>query len=464
MKRAILIRCIGGALVAALGAGCNFPGPSPAATATPAAGEPVASTTPTAAASETATARPEPSPTVVHLMTPGEPAGVDRFLTDVSSEAYAVERRAPGEDFGRSRLERPFRGGTMDYLGHLDIVRAELKVTPPWAYVTVFLEAEPTDNTAYAIELDLDADGRGDWLIAFGGPLPEAWTTDGVRAYQDQNNDVGGTQPMASEPPPQTGDGYETIVFDQGLGTDPDAAWARRAPGGAPAVQMSFKTSLIGGPDGFLWGAWAQYGPMQPTWFDYNDHFSLAEAGSPLAANAEYPVRDLAAVDNTCRDAYQVLTTGLEPGLCQLPASIAGVVWKDRCLLTGGEGGEPLVLGQGCVSTAEAPYWNSDGVYEPSWEPGIAGLVVDLGAGACPSVGLATATTDSAGRYSFSGLSAGTYCVSVDLLGYGNLDHLVPGGWRVPSTVATVAGYTIALISGQNKAGVGFGWLFQFGD
>jgi hypothetical protein len=38
-------------------------------------------------------------------------------------------------------------------------------------------------------------------------------TTDGVRAYQDTNNDVGGPTPVKADPPPQTGDGYETLVF-----------------------------------------------------------------------------------------------------------------------------------------------------------------------------------------------------------------------------------------------------------
>lgn len=90
--------------------------------------------------------------------------------------------------------------------------------------------------------------------------------------------------------------------------------------------------------------------------------------------------------------------------------------------------------------------------------------MVDPGAGGRPSIGLATATTDSAGRYNFSGLNSGTCCVPVDILGYGNLAHLVPGGWRVPSTMATAAGYTIALMSEQDKSGVDFLWLFQFGE
>ncbi len=121
-----------------------------------------------------------------------------------------------------------------------------------------------------------------------------------------------------------------------------------------------------------------------------------------------------------------------------------------------------MVLGRGCEG--EPPNWTSDGVYEPDWEPGIGGVTVDLGSGSCSSTGLATDVTDSAGRYRFDGLQPGTYCVSVNVFNHGNDSQLIPGGWRVPNTGGDTASYTVQITSGQNRTGVNFGWLFQFGD
>lgn len=52
------------------------------------------------------------------------------------------------------------------------------------------------------------------------------------------------------------------------------------------------------------------------------------------------------------------------------PGEVRGLLWKDRCLLSGGEAGEPLVLGQGCVSTGPNPWeWGADQVFQPGFEP-----------------------------------------------------------------------------------------------
>ena len=69
--------------------------------------------------------------------------------------------------------------------------------------------------------IDLDADGDGDWLITSNMPDDGAWTTDGVRAWYDANDDVGGETPMGADPPPQDGDGFEMLSFDQGQGDSP---------------------------------------------------------------------------------------------------------------------------------------------------------------------------------------------------------------------------------------------------
>jgi hypothetical protein len=49
---------------------------------------------------------------------------------------------------------------------------------------------------------------------------------------------------------------------------------------------------------------------------DYVDRFVIAEAGSPLRENPNYPLRALHAVDNVCREAFGFNATGYEPQLC----------------------------------------------------------------------------------------------------------------------------------------------------
>lgn len=145
------------------------------------------------------------------------------------------------------------------------------------------------------------------------------------------------------------------------------------------------------------------------------------------------------------------------------PATVNGLVWKDRCLLTGGQAGEPLVLGQGCVSTGPNPWeWGANQIYEPGFEPGIGGVTIHLGVGACPSIGVASVLTQGDGTYAFEGLLPGTYCISFNPLGDGNDAVLIPGGLSFPTREGE-AQTTVSLDPGETE-NVNFGWLFQFGD
>ncbi len=259
--------------------------------------------------------------TPAHLTSPGEPGSTLNWITDRSSLALADQRRAIADNFSTNLLERPFTSEGMDYQAYLDITRVELSMNAPWIYITIFLEgAPPPDSQAtYGVEIDLDLDGRGDWLITGLVPPSSDWTTDGVRAYRDANNDVGGVTPALSDAPDPNRDGYEDLVFDQGYGPDPDAAWIRRNPTNPNLVQLAFKHSLIGSDFEFLWGGWADEGVREVAWFDYHDHFTSAEAGSPLNNSSQYPLKALALVDNTCRWGFGFEPTGTEPGVCPIP-------------------------------------------------------------------------------------------------------------------------------------------------
>lgn len=158
-------------------------------------------------------------------------------------------------------------------------------------------------------------------------------------------------------------------------------------------------------------------------------------------------------VDNVPQEEPPAEPTAL-PTVPPALGSIGGLVWHDLCkvpyeTVTVPPEGCVMLPGGGLVA---------NGLLEAG-EPGLAGVVVALGSGACPSAGLATANTDANGMYTFAGLSAGTYCVSVDALDATNETILIPGGWTHPNEDG-VAMVTIG--AGEDKSDVNFGWDYQF--
>lgn len=273
----------------------------------------------------TQTPSPTLEPTVEHLTKPGEPERIRTWITDLSSEPYALEKRTIGDSLNVNLLERPFTAQEMQYQPYLDIIKTEIGPGGEWLYVKLILEGEPPTGAdagvpTYAIEIDLDRDGRGDWLIRAQVPPYDQWTTDGVQVWRDSNNDVGGQKPMIAEAPLSGIDGYDKLVFDEGRGNDPDAAWVRRGPGSPVQVHLAFKHALIESASTFLWGGWTDEGVKEQGWFDYNDTFTLEQAGSPLINNDHYPLKDLFSMDNTCRWTYGFEPTTSYPGLCPLPS------------------------------------------------------------------------------------------------------------------------------------------------
>jgi hypothetical protein len=82
--------------------------------------------------------------------------------------------------------------------------------------------------------------------------------------------------------------------------------------------------------------------------------------------------------------------------------------------------------------------------------------------GASPSVlqGQSTITTDLS--YSLTGLSAGTYCVSIDPQREPTFSILRPGVWTYPAISQDVISATVTLAAGEYKGMVNFGWDHQF--
>ncbi len=144
-------------------------------------------------------------------------------------------------------------------------------------------------------------------------------------------------------------------------------------------------------------------------------------------------------------------------------AAIYGWVWHDLC--ASGLDGQPQPSSPppGCIAQESVlGAYHADGVKDAE-EPIIGGVVVSLGEGACPSTGLAEFTTvPSDISYSFLGLVAGTYCVSIDPHSEPNIDILLPGEWTYPNLEAGVVGATIKLNPGDTRWDVNFGWDHQF--
>ncbi len=240
---------------------------------------------------------------------------------DPNSSVDANRKMAPGGDnFVSGLYERPFNANTMDtYFPYLDIVETQGFKDDTWGYATLTMSGTDANGHMpgkYAVELDLNKDGRGDWLIIASNPTSTDWTTAGVQAWKDTDGDVGGQTPLVADSKPSNGDGYETLVFDQGRNSNPDGAWVRINANDPKTVLLAFKLSMLGDPKSYAMGAWAGMDALNPAMFDFNDHMTHAQAGSPMPGDQIYPIKLLAEIDNTCRLAIGFAPNSKSLGMC----------------------------------------------------------------------------------------------------------------------------------------------------
>lgn len=302
---------------------CNFGGSPAAVVETPAA-----ETLPPA--TETATEIPA-TPTVEHKTVPGElPEEPSGAVGDQDSSATADDHRAPGGDrFTFTRFERPFNSQIMDeYFSFIDIQSGFIYVDDLWIYAAIALKGDNASRELkgkYGLEIDLDLDGGGDWLILASNPVSAEWTTGGVEAWFDTNDDVGGATPMITDDNAQKGNGYETMEFGPAVEGDPDLAWVRISPEDPNVVHLAVKKDILNGGTRFLAGLWSGTEDLDPALFDLSDYFTHEQAGAALIElEIFYPIKELSVVDNTCRMAVGFQPTGSEPGICpqQAPAMV----------------------------------------------------------------------------------------------------------------------------------------------
>jgi hypothetical protein len=240
---------------------------------------------------------------------------------DVNSSANAKKKMVSGGDVFVSGLyERPFNANAMDtYFPYLDIVDFQGFMNDSWGYAAITMAGTDANEKLpgkYAVELDVNKDGRGDYLIIASSPTSTDWTSQGVQVFQDADHDIGGSVPLVAEKKPSGGTGYEKLIFDGAKGSSADGAFVKIVPDDSKTVMIGFKLSLFKNPTSFAMGGWAGTDALDPARFDFNDQMTHAEAGSPLPTYEVYPLKALAEIDNTCRLAIGFSGTSKVPGLC----------------------------------------------------------------------------------------------------------------------------------------------------
>ncbi|MBN8656385.1 MAG: hypothetical protein J0M11_11655 [Anaerolineae bacterium] len=244
-----------------------------------------------------------------------------------SSKVLANGSLVGGDRFTFGRFERPFNANTMDtYYAEIDIISTEIFQDDVWIFGRLSIKGLDTSGSkiaSYAMEFDTTLNGKANWLILSGKPNSTDWSVDGVQIYNDANADVGGTSPYRTDESLASGDGFETLVFDQGGGADSDAAWTRISPTDPNLIEFAIKRSAIEQPAYFMVNMWAGYS-LNPSIFDINDRFTHEQAGAADAGlEYFYPIKAVAEVDNSCRIPVGFQPTGNEPGLCATPNQIA---------------------------------------------------------------------------------------------------------------------------------------------
>jgi hypothetical protein len=252
------------------------------------------------------------------MFVPPSSAKAGKVIYDVVSVDTAAEQRAPyGDSYDKSLFERPFLAD-MTYIADLDIANYSLSFDDFFYYVSISLVGTNPNNELgiqYGVELDLDADGYGDYIVIAYPPHSVEWSTDNVQVVQDTDHDTGGLSAALSDAP-LPGDGYDTVIFDGGRGPadDPDLAWVRVNAGKDATVQFAFKRGLA--ENRFMFGVIADAGLKEIEDMDYVDRFTKAEAGSPIRGNKDYPLKALYAIDSTCWTAQGFEGNWEEPKRC----------------------------------------------------------------------------------------------------------------------------------------------------
>lgn len=180
--------------------------------------------------------------------------------------------------WNREFLERPAdtNGGT--YVPALDILWSQVGKASPWVFLRTKVTSLAEEPVGYqtGFEIDTNLDSRGNFLVLASEPKSTQWTTDGVQVWQDLNNDVGGAKSFAYDQ--NQSNGYETELFNAGVGNDPDLAWVRISPKDSTIIEFAVKTSILGEAKTFAWWSWTGIQKLNPAQFEVVDRLQDTEA------------------------------------------------------------------------------------------------------------------------------------------------------------------------------------------
>jgi hypothetical protein len=248
----------------------------------------LAISTPTQTPAPTRTAEPT---IIMHVSRPEEPSyfpaqtNIDCTIGRTYVSDLPVVIPAACDNPVLSFIERPVATDSKAYLPYLDIGQVQLGGNRNWIFsrIDLYDTVKPTGtgDLYYFFKLDLNFDGRNSNVIVISVKNLSLdtlnWTVNGVQAWSDVEGTI-------------------SMVFDQGVGVDPDLVWARRSPN---AIEFAFKPTIFKPtnpdiPSRFVWTAWAYQGTLTP-----------AEIAFSSTAS------DLYQIDNTCTWGFNVSAFGL---------------------------------------------------------------------------------------------------------------------------------------------------------
>jgi hypothetical protein len=292
---------------------CNEPAPSTAAVNTavplPVSTEAASGTPESVPSLEPIATQPAIAP-VAHVTIPS--AGTSDRATAHDNENslfFDTKKVKTGDEFYKNRFERPFTSVDMAYLPDLDIVNFSITSDEKFFYIKISMVSldKLTESLTgyYGVEIDRNADGRAEILLTTRPPYTIEFSADNAMAYLDVNGDVGGNN--INRPDNFGSDGFETTAFDLSKGIypegDPDLVWVRQTTDSdLPAVELAFEKWIFNvGKEAFMWSVLTSDAAIDPATLYYHDHMTAEEAGAANTDDPNYPLKNLAAMDNTCR-------------------------------------------------------------------------------------------------------------------------------------------------------------------
>ena len=141
----------------------------------------------------------------------------------------------------------------MAYLPDTDIQSAAISSDELFFYFTIELAGLSTATNQlgalYGIEIDVDKDGRGDFLFTASNPAKD-WSASETKSFADANKDMGGkTSLRADSSTNSKSDGYERVLASS------SSVFSRMDPSSEVTVQITVSKEMLGDATQFLWGA-----------------------------------------------------------------------------------------------------------------------------------------------------------------------------------------------------------------